>query len=150
MSRRPLHIGMPSAPPSVFSDQVTAPRQRSIDEAEDRVGTASKISRWVDVPSFIDRVIIGRTPDPDESKTTLVIDLPFLTVSHSHLELRWYKAWGDWKDCWVIRDLGSTNGTRLDDIMRRQVAIGAAGEPITDGINTKLTLGDTVILVYEQ
>ena len=149
MSHRPLRIGMPSSPPSVFDDRVTAPRKK-IDVGEARAGVALAISDWVDVPSDIDCVVIGRTPDPDESATTLVIDLPFPTVSRSHLELRWYEAWGDWRDCWVVRDLGSTNGTRLDDIMRRQVSVGAAGEPMTDGINTKLTLGDTVILVYEQ
>jgi adenylate cyclase len=51
------------------------------------------------------KIVIGRNPDCD-------IILRFATISGRHCELEWQEGCS----CWLVHDLNSRNGTRVDGI----------------------------------
>ena len=85
------------------------------------------------IPITSPRVILGRQTESPNG-----IDLPHPTVSRQHAALEWNAS----QQCHVIADLGSRNGTWLNN-----GTVGADHHILTD--NTVLRLGD-VICVYER
>jgi DNA-binding NtrC family response regulator len=102
------------------ADRVVALRRRKLRLRVER-GPDKKLRR----ESAADRVVIGSHPKCD-------LPLSDPTVSRQHCEIALEPAG------YVVRDLGSTNGTRIDKLQVREAVIDGA---------VKLRVGDTVIAV---
>ena len=89
---------------------------------EIRMGTGPAIRHQLDET----QVVLGRAPD-------LKLTLDHHTVSRRHAEV-FCDPFGRW---W-IRDLGSTNGSRVNGVQVGELVLGAGD---------RIELGDTVIIV---
>jgi len=73
-------------------------------------------------------ILMGRDPAAD-------VSLPVTAVSRRHAEVRWERG------AWVVRDLGSTNGTLVDGKRVDECALEA---------NSELRVGDAIFKLVER
>lgn len=123
----------------------------TISTADDPQATRA-IFRKVQVPATVNRVVIGREPVKDDPSDMLIV-LSHSTVSRQQLELVWRERDEDGRvprhGGWVVVDLGSTNGTFINDGHGYGLRVLKDGTPILQ-LDTKLTVGGTHFVIYQS
>ncbi len=102
----------PSAPPVRPAPPSPAvPRALVVDQPPEMAGTT-----W----ALAGDVTIGRSPD-----SSICIDDAFVSTNHARLVFR--------QVSWILEDLGSTNGTRVNDVAIDGAAVVSVGDRIGIG-----------------
>lgn len=120
-SETPVNQAFPSAPPaSAAPSAPTTPVRQSITRPPSRLVVTSGNLTGTSVPLGRSAIVIGRS-----QSCTLVLDDDFASSRHARL-------YPD-GDTWYIEDLGSTNGTLLDQRPVQEPAAVSAGSTIRIG-----------------